>query len=160
MSNKNKIIIGILVVVGFIVMFKGLVDVGKKIKEEKGGHKTNTVNTLFTEYVENKVIENEIVEENVIIEDEVKENTKKSTVNEEVIVGKEEQESNQEANTELEDEKQALELAKEEWGISVDSYKFEATKIGDKLYKVRVRNMNTTQEIIAYTVNLKTGTVE
>jgi len=159
MSNKNKIIIGILVVVGFLVIFKGLVDVGKKIKEEKGGHKTNTVNTLFTEYVENKVIENEIVEENVIIEDEVKEKTKKGTVNEEVV-GREEQESNQEANTELEDEKQAIELAKEEWGISVDSYYYDVKLKEDKIYEVTVRSKSTTEAIIVYTVNLKTGTVE
>lgn len=159
MSNKNKIIIGILVVVGFLVIFKGLLDVSKRIKEEKGGHKTNTVNTLFTEYVENKVIENEIVEENVIIEDEVKEKTKKGTVNEEVV-GREEQESNQESNTELEDEKQAIELAKEEWGISVDSYYYDVKLKEDKIYEVTVRSKSTTEAIIVYTVNLKTGTVE
>ena len=53
----------------------------------------------------------------------------------------------------------AIELAKKEWAISINSYDFEAELQNDGTYIVRVRNKTTRNEVTRYTVNVKTGTV-
>ena len=74
------------------------------------------------------------------------------------VVGKEEQESSKE-NTEVDNKKTAIELAKKEWAISVDSYDFQAELQGDGTYIVRVINKTNRNEVTRYTVNVKTGAV-
>ena len=62
------------------------------------------------------------------------------------VVGKEEQESSKE-NTEVDNKKTAIELAKKEWAISVDSYDFQAELQSDGTYIVRVINKTNRNEV-------------
>ena len=104
----------------------------------------------------NNVIENEVVEENLISEENKTNNTSNNNSN--AVLGKEEQESSNE-NTEIDNKETAIELAKKEWAISVNSYDFEAELQSDGTYIVRVRNKTTRDEVTRYTVNVKTGAV-
>ena len=91
----------------------------------------------------------------------VEENSTTETEKNEVqntVVGKEEQESSKE-NTEVDNKKTAIELAKKEWAISVDSYDFQAELQSDGTYIVRVINKTNRNEVTRYTVNVKTGAV-
>ena len=74
------------------------------------------------------------------------------------IIGKEEQESKNE-NTEEDNRNVAIELAKKEWNISIDSYNFEAKLKSEGIYEVSVRNKTNGYVNAVYTVNIKTGTV-
>lgn len=151
MTNRTKIILGT-IAVGIIV---GIIYMNAKDSKTENNNQTG-YNNIY-DYVENtNNKENKI---NNTIENE--ENT--IEVNEieniiENVVGKEEQESSSE-NTEMEDEKTAIDLAKQEWGISVNSYDFEAEAQGNGEYTVKVINKTTRNEITRYTVNIRTGAV-
>lgn len=156
MTNRSKIILGTIIVVWII----GIVYVNTKdVKIGNNNQEQDEYNNIFDEYVygtnneENKIdnsIENDLVE-NTIETNELENNT-------ESVVGKEEQESSKE-NTEIEDKNTAIDLAKQEWGISIDSYDFEAEAQGNGEYTVKVINKTTRNEITRYTVNIRTGAV-
>ena len=54
----------------------------------------------------------------------------------------------------------AIELAKKEWAISVNSYDFQAELQSDGTYIVKVINKTNRNEVTRYTVNVKTRAVK
>ena len=56
-----------------------------------------------------------------------------------------------------ENEEKAVELAKKEWAISVNSYEFQPELQNDGTYIVKVINKTNRNEVTRYTVNVKTG---
>ena len=162
MTNRTKIIIGIVIVILIIAIIFGVTK-NKKVEnnEVQNQHEFGNVFDYINETNEeenqvNNVIENEVVEENLISEENKTNNTSNNNSN--AVLGKEEQESSNE-NTEIDNKETAIELAKKEWAISVNSYDFEAELQSDGTYIVRVRNKTTRDEVTRYTVNVKTGAV-
>lgn len=102
--------------------------------------------------------ENETQEENIVTDTEnsniAQSNVAETTQNE--YIGKEEEESNLENNGENEEEK-VINLAKEAWGISPDSYTFAIDSKQGDIYTVSV-SANATV-IAYYEINPKTGEV-
>ena len=111
------------------------------------------------EYLIDENSENETSEENIITDKEdsnITQNTAVETTTQNEYVGKEEQESNIENNGENEEEK-VINLAKEAWGISPDSYTFTIDSKQGDIYTVSV-SANATV-IAYYDINPKTGEV-
>ena len=160
MTNRTKILIGIVILIIIIAIIFGVaknkkVDNNEVQNQREFGNVFDYINeTNEEENQVNNVIENEVVEENIISEE--KENT--NNIQNNIVVGKEEKESTNE-NTEVNDKETAIELAKKEWAISVNSYDFEAELQEDGTYIVKVRNKTTRNEVTRYTVNVKTGAV-
>lgn len=160
MTNRTKILIGIVIIIIIIAIIFGVaknkkVDNNEVQNQREFGNVFDYINeTNEEENQVNNVIENEVVEENIISEE--KENT--NNIQNNIVVGKEEKESTNE-NTEVNDKETAIELAKKEWAISVNSYDFEAELQEDGTYIVKVRNKTTRNEVTRYTVNVKTGAV-
>ena len=160
MTNRTKILIGIVIIIIIIAIIFGVaknkkVDNNEVQNQREFGNVFDYINeTNEEENQVNNVIENEVVEENIISEE--KENT--NNIQNNIVVGKEEKESTSE-NTEVNDKETAIELAKKEWAISVNSYDFEAELQKDGTYIVKVRNKTTRNEVTRYTVNVKTGAV-
>ena len=105
--------------------------------------------------------ENNLVTVNSMSENVQENNLEKqndSSTEQQEIIGKEEQESNT-GNIEINNAQKAIELAKEEWAISVDFYNFQAELQSDGTYKVTVSNKTTTAYITSYIVNIETNTV-
>ena len=165
MTNRAKIIIGIIIIVIISIIIYG------NIKDRKIENNENQTKDKFSNMFDylnepsekenqiNNVIENNIVEENAVSEEvTTNENKQNDNANNSIIVGKEEQESNNE-NTELDDRQKAIDLAKEEWAISVDSYVFEPKSIGNRVYEVTVRNNTDRTAVAKYTVDVTTETV-
>lgn len=161
MTNRTKIIIGIIIVIVIIAMIFGAVK-NKKAnnneskKQDEFGNVFDYLNETNEEEKQiNNEIENNVVEENLVSDTETNEvnNFQGNTV-----VGKEEQESSNE-NTEVDNKETAIELAKKEWAISVDSYDFQAELQSDGTYVVKVINKTNRNEVTRYTVNVKTGAV-
>ena len=151
MTNKTKIII---VIVAIVVVILGIVF--GIANSKRNNEKSNELDKIsnMPEIINNTMdinvneIDNEVVENN---------NIKNTT--EENLIGKEEQESNKE-NTEMNDKESAIELAKKEWAISIDSYDFQASEVkSDGTYDVSVINRNDRNVITIYNVNVKTGVV-
>lgn len=158
MSNGTKILIGILligvIVIGVSGAIKSTADKNENNKQngeldeildyiektENDDKQTNVENNV----IENGAMENEVVENNVVEND---------------VVGKEEEESNKE-NTEAQNRQKAIQMAKDEWAISVDSYDFQAELQDDETYIVKVINKTTRNEITRYTVNVVDETIE
>lgn len=162
MTNGNKIIIGIIIVVLIIAIIFG---VSKNKKTDNNEYKNQKVSTDLFNYLNdmggkenqvNNIIENNIDEENLISEENEVNEVQNSNSN--AVVGKEEQESNKE-NTETDNRETAIKLAKKEWAISVDSYDFQAELQSDGTYIVKVINKTNRNEVTRYTVNVKTGAV-
>ena len=162
MTNGNKIIIGIIIVVLIIAIIFG---VSKNKKTDNNEYKNQKVSTDLFNYLNdmggkenqvNNIIENNIDEENLISEENEVNEVQNSNSN--AVVGKEEQESNKE-NTEADNRETAIKLAKKEWAISVDSYDFQAELQSDGTYIVKVINKTNRNEVTRYTVNIKTGAV-
>ena len=162
MTNGNKIIIGIIIVVLIIAIIFG---VSKNKKTDNNEDKNQKVSTDLFNYLNdmggkenqvNNIIENNIDEENLISEENEVNEVQNSNSN--AVVGKEEQESNKE-NTEADNRETAIKLAKKEWAISVDSYDFQAELQSDGTYIVKVINKTNRNEVTRYTVNVKTGAV-
>lgn len=162
MTNGNKIIIGIIIVVLIIAIIFG---VSKNKKTDNNEYKNQKVSTDLFNYLNdmggkenqvNNIIENNIDEENLISEENEINEVQNSNSN--AVVGKEEQESNKE-NTEADNRETAIKLAKKEWAISVDSYDFQAELQSDGTYIVKVINKTNRNEVTRYTVNVKTGAV-
>lgn len=161
MTTKTKIIIGILIIVAIIITIFGVIS--NKMKDVKNKNKDELSGIL--EYI-NETNGNYIEVSNGRVKNETEENTIENAVGgNEVnnaqtnnIIGKEEQESNNE-NTEKDNKQIAIDLAKEEWGISVDSYDFQANLKSEGIYEVSVINKTDRTVITIYNVNIKTGTV-
>lgn len=168
MTNKTKIIVAILIILAIGVAIFGIVSSNKsenstnKKQDELGNMMEyfNDENDNQNKYQDNNIeTENNIVEENVVSEEpQVNNNQVQSNNNQSSVIGKEEQESNIE-NTEVQDKQKAIELAKKEWGISVDSYDFEARLTSDRIYEVTVRNKTDRNAVAKYTVNVATGVI-
>ena len=140
MTNRTKIIIALAVIVVFIGIIFGVVKNNKKT--ENTSTNQDTFENMFNYYEEdNNVIENYIEED-------------KNTA---TVIGKEEQESSQE-NTTANDKNTAIELAKKEWGISVNSYDYDAELQSDGTYIVTVRGKNDRNAVTSYVVDVKAGT--
>lgn len=163
MTNRAKILIGIVIVILIIAIIFGFsknkkIDNNEVQNQQEFGNVFDYVNeTNETENQINNVIENNVIEENIISDEKENYNNTQSN-NSNVVVGKEEKESSSE-NTEVNNVDTAIELAKKEWAISINSYDFEAELQNDGTYIVRVRNKTTRNEVTRYTVNVKTGTV-
>ena len=57
-------------------------------------------------------------------------------------------------------EQKAIEMAKKEWGISIDSYDFKAKKESNTVFTVTVEEQNGNKYRVAtYTVDVVAGTV-
>lgn len=157
MTNGTKITIVIAVIITLsIVVYE---KVNNKSKKEE-----NNINSDILQYFNG--FENNDIEENVISNElnetvdntEKNENTIKNEVsdNKTTVIGKEEQESSKE-NTAISDEQKAIEIAKNEWAISVDSYDYRAELQSDGTYVVRVIGKTDRNEVTRYIVNVKTG---
>lgn len=157
MTNGTKITIAIAVIITLSIVVYGKVN-NKSKKEE------NNINSDISQYFNE--FENNDIEENVISNklNETVDNTEKNenTIKNEVsdnkttVIGKEEQESSKE-NTSMSDEQKAIEIAKNEWAISVDSYDYRAELQSDGTYVVRVIGKTNRNEVTRYIVNVKTG---
>ena len=165
MTNRTKIIIGIIIVVAIIGMIFATVknkkvDNNEIVNQDEFGNVFDYLNEVNEEEnIINDVIENNVVEENLLsetVKNEFNNNVQNSSDN--IVVGKEEQESNNE-NTEINNKEVAIDLAKKEWAISVDSYDFQAELQSDDVYVVKVINKTNRNEVTRYTVNVKTGAV-
>lgn len=166
MSNKTKIIICILIVLAIVILIFGVISNQNK-------HDTNDnqdeFSKVFDDYVndENKVendienweMSNNVIENNIETNTQLTENNIANTDKINNIVGKEEQESSKD-NTESDNKKLAIELAKKEWAISVDSYDFQVSEVkSDGTYDVSVINSTDRNIITIYNVNVQSGTV-
>ena len=157
MTNGTKITIAIAVIITLSIVVYGKVN-NKSKKEE------NNINSDISQYFNE--FENNNIEENVISNElnetvdntEKNENTIKNEVsdNKTTVIGKEEQESSKE-NTAISDEQKAIEIAKNEWAISIDSYDYRAELQSDGTYVVRVIGKTDRNEVTRYIVNVKTG---
>ena len=153
MTTKTKIIIVVLLVAATIIAG---VNIARHTSNKRNEHKkqseisgiTNVFNS--TNNTVNNTVSNNTLEENTLSET--------NTISDNNVIGKEEQESKE--NSPKTDEKAiAIDLAQKEWGISIDSYNFEATSKGDGIYEVSVRTKTTRNEVTKYTVNTRLGTV-
>lgn len=165
MTNKTKIIIGIVAVTVVIAAIFGVVKNNQKT-EDTSVNEDNFEN-IFDSFEEENVleennnieVENNLIEENTVIEENTTKNqiSNNSSTKTETVIGKEEKESSEE-NTTANDKDIAIELAKKEWGISVDSYDYDAELQSDGTYIVTVRGKNDRNAVTSYVVNVKAGT--
>lgn len=165
MTNKNKIIIGIIIIIVSISVIFGVIKNTKVDNNENKDENQDIFNYLneinetqneINNVIENNAIENNVVEENFISEKNEANNNLQNNNNS--VVGKEEQESSNE-NISVDAKETAIDLAKKEWAISVDSYDFQAELQSDGTYIVKVINKTNRNEVTRYTINLKTGAV-
>lgn len=172
MTNRTKIIIAILIILAIIVTIFGIINVNStKNKKNKEQDEIDNMMEYLDQTDKNHENDNkidEVEEQNNFEVDNIISDTNKisnqiqrnnSSVGNKDVVGKEEKESTTE-NTELNNENTAIELAKKEWGISIDSYIFEAELKGEYEYEVTVRNKLDRNVVTIYNVNVKTGAVK
>ena len=165
MTNKTKIIIGIVAVTVVIAAIFGVVKNNQKT-EDTSVNEDNFEN-IFDSFEEENVleennnieVENNLIEVNTVIEENTTKNqiSNNSSTKTETVIGKEEKESSEE-NTTANDKDTAIELAKKEWGISVDSYDYDAELQSDGTYIVTVRGKNDRNAVTSYVVDVKAGT--
>lgn len=111
---------------------------------------------------EENVIETNNVQENKIEEDDNTNTQTENFVNEgkevqEQVTGKEEQQSNKQDSVKNNDET-ALDLAKQEWGMDTNSFKFTIENKNGNIYNISVRDLNG-NAMTWYAVNIETGAV-
>ena len=124
--------------------------VSKTQEEAKNDIENSAENKIVTEIQKIRKIDTGV---------EIKKQEKKKNEvsdNKTTVIGKEEQESSKE-NTSMSDEQKAIEIAKNEWAISVDSYDYRAELQSDGTYVVRVIGKTDRNEVTRYIVNVKTG---
>lgn len=163
MTNKTKIIIAVLLILAVGIAIYGIVS--NKKGTENTSVKQDELSNMMDYFDEQNILsENTNIENenNVIVENTVTDDTTNKTQNNvssktNTVIGKEEQESSNE-NTSVNDESKAIELAKKEWGISVDSYDYDAELQSDGTYIVTVRGKNDRNVVTSYVVNVKDGT--
>lgn len=166
MTNGEKILVGIVVIATVITGI--IVITSTNTKQNLGNQKSeidkmasyidgNGKNNIVENNTNTDIVENEVTNENVINSEDNKNNNednKNNNVSNNSVIGKEEQESNNQ-NTEIDRKQKAIELAKEEWAISVNAYNFEAELQNDGTYLVTVRgktgNLNA---IVTYSVDV------
>ena len=157
MTNGTKITIAIAVIITLSIVVYGKVN-NKSKKEENNIN--SDISQYFNEFENNEIEENLISNKlnETVDNTEKNENTIKNEVsdNKTTVIGKEEQESSKE-NTSMSDEQKAIEIAKNEWAISVDSYDYRAELQSDGTYVVRVIGKTDRNEVTRYIVNVKTG---
>lgn len=156
MTNKTKIIIGILIVTAIIIAIVGITS-NLKIKDNnENKEEFSEIHNYFNET--NEIVENEI--DNNEETNEIENNTVNNNATKTPTIGREEQESKKEADNMVDYEQKAIEMAKKEWGISVDSYDFKAKKESNTVYTVTVEEQNGNKYRLAtYTVDVAAGTV-
>ncbi len=158
MTNKTKIIIGILVVAAIIIAIVGVTGNLKKKDDNENKDEFLEIYDYFNETNETSENNIEVNEEENKIENNTESNTSSNTQSS--VIGREEQESKKEADNMVDYEQKAIEMAKEEWGISVDSYDFKAKKESNTVYTVTVEEQNGNKYRLAtYTVDVAAGTV-
>ena len=157
MTNGTKITIAIAVIITLSIVVYGKVN-NKSKKEENNIN--SDISQNFNEFENNDIEENVISNKlnETVDNTEKNENTIKNEVsdNKTTVIGKEEQESSKE-NTSMSDEQKTIEIAKNEWAISVDSYDYRAELQSDGTYVVRVIGKTDRNEVTRYIVNVKTG---
>lgn len=163
MTNRTKIIIAVLLILAVGIAIYGIVS-NKKGTENtivKQDELSNMMDYFDDQNnsSENTNIENEnnVIENNTVTNDTTNQVQDNSSSKINTVIGKEEQESSNE-NTSVNDESKAIELAKKEWGISVDSYDYDAELQSDGTYIVTVRGKNDRNVVTSYVVNVKAGT--
>ena len=163
MTNKTKIIIAVLLILAVGIAIYGIVS--NKKGTENTSVKQDELSNMMDYFddqnnsSENTNIENEnnVIENNTVTNDTTNQVQDNSSSKTNTVIGKEEQESSNE-NTSVNDESKAIELAKKEWGISVDSYDYDAELQSDGTYVVTVRGKNDRNVVKSYVVNVKAGT--
>lgn len=160
MTNKTKIIIAVLLILAVGIAIYGIVS-NKKGTENTSVKQEDNLLMYFDErnYYSNESsnTENNVIENNTVTNDTTNQVQDNSSSKTNAVIGKEEQESSNE-NTSVNDESKAIELAKKEWGISVDSYDYDAELQSDGTYIVTVRGKNDRNAVTSYVVNVKAGT--
>lgn len=162
MTNKTKIIIAILIILAIGVAIFGIASNNKS--ENSTNKKQDEIDNMLKYFdetddkntqINNTEIKNDI--ENITSNENQVNNENQNNV----VVGKEEQESNNE-NTELDNKQKAIELAKKEWAISVNSYNFQVSDVkSDGTYDVTVISNDANRTTVAiYNVNVKTEIVK
>lgn len=163
MTNKTKIIIAVLLILAVGIAIYGIVS--NKKGTENTSVKQDELSNMMDYFDDqnnsskNTNIENEnnAIENNTVTNDTTNQVQDNSSSKTNTVIGKEEQESSNE-NTSVNDESKAIELAKKEWGISVDSYDYDAELQSDGTYIVTVRGKNDRNAVTSYVVNVKAGT--
>lgn len=167
MSNKTKIALTIIII---LIIILGIYAATRGIKKENVIENKENVFDMdsYLDEIDNSAKEEQSDENNEIKNEQIRNeiNTDKTDEKNEndsknQIIGKEEQESKNEENKIVVDrEEKAKQLAKEEWGIDVDSYNYNIIqKIDDDNYQVEVRSKTTTTQIVIYNVNVVTEEV-
>lgn len=160
MTNKTKIIIAVLLILAVGIAIYGIVS-NKKGTENTSVKQEDNLLMYFDErnYYSNESsnTENNVIENNTVTNDTTNQVQDNSSSKTNTVIGKEEQESSNE-NTSVNDESKAIELAKKEWGISVDSYDYDAELQSDGTYIVTVRGKNDRNAVTSYVVNVRAGT--
>lgn len=154
MSNGTKILIAILIIAAISIGIAGAINT--TVDKEKNDTQEGELDEIL-EYINETENDDkqDNIENNTVAENDITENK----VVEDNIVGKEENESNKE-NTETQDKQKAIQMAKDEWAISVDSYDFQATLKSDGIYEVTVISNDSNRTTVAiYTVDVNAGTV-
>ena len=160
MNNWKKVIITLVIIIVLVILVWIIV----KTSHEVGANNTleeNIVNNANYENVANEV-GNE-VDENAINDIETNVNQTTGTGNSNITSnqeqqpeGKEEAESNEE-NQGVNEEEQAIEMAKQAWGLNTDVYTFAIDSKQGDVYRVSIISNATV--IAYYDVNVKTGEV-
>lgn len=165
MTNGTKILIVIIIIAAIITGIIVVTSNGKKHIENIEEKEENIFQVLEENILDEEDNDNNYKENNIIknntnqTNNQTKNLVSNTAITTTQVTGREEQESKTE-NTEVDNEKIALELAKKEWGIDVNSYDYEAKLKSDGIYEVTVRERNGNRNSIAiYTVNIKTGAV-
>jgi len=161
MTNGEKILVGIVVIAAIITTIIVITSNNAKNKIENQKNEINNIEHYLNGVDENKtnnnITDNETNENEISNNNEIDNNVKNTIENN--VIGKEEGSNNQ--NTELDNEKKAIELAQKEWGLSINAYNFEAKLQENGTYEVTVRGKSgNLEEIVTYLVNLETGVVE
>lgn len=167
MSNKTKIALTIIII---LIIILGIYAATRGIKKENVIENKENIFDMdsYLDEIDNSAKEEQSDENNEIKNEQIRNeiNTDKTDEKNEndsknQIIGKEEQESKNEENKIVVDrEEKAKQLAKEEWGIDVDSYNYNIIqKIDNDNYQVEVRSKTTTTQIVIYNVNVVTEEV-
>ncbi len=157
MTNKTKIIIAILIIAAIAIGIIGIVN--SRVNYNSGSKEEEQINEMLKYFndSENSSVENNIVENKNEKNATTQNNQAQASSS---VIGREEQESKNE-NTSVNNEQKALDMAKKEWGLSVDSYKFEAELQSDGTYQVTVRSKDSNlTEVARYMVNVQSGTIK
>lgn len=164
MTNKTKIVIGILVISAIIIAIVGITGNIRKDDKEK---KKDELEKMYEYFNQTNNSNDNQIENNAEGSKDETENNNNTVENinqnkNNTVIGKEEQDSKQASQNSANYEQKAIDMAKEEWGISINSYDFQITeKQSDTIYKVTVREQNGNKNAVAiYTIDVEKGTVK